>query len=319
MLTRRNFAWIPLLAAAALAANAQGEDFPSRPLRIVTTGGVGSTTDLVARVIAQGISGPLGQQTIVDNRNDRIAQEIVAKAPPDGYTFHVAGSGFWVEPLLHEVSYDPARDFSAITLATTSPNVLVVLPSSAAKSVKDLVVLAKSRPGVLNYGSAGAGGAAHLAGELFKTLAGVNIVHVPYKGAGAALTALIGGEVQLMFATAGAAEPHIRSAKLTALAVTSAQPSALVPGVPTVAASGFPGYEAASMVSAFAPAKTPVSRVGRLNREIVALLNKSEIKQRLFYAGVEVVGSSPEELAARMRLETAKLGKLIKDAGIRAD
>jgi tripartite-type tricarboxylate transporter receptor subunit TctC len=273
----------------------------------------------VARVVAQGISGPLGQQVIVDNRGDRIAQEIVAKAAPDGYTFHVTGTGFWVEPLLRKLSYDPVRDFSPITLATMSPNILLVHPSFPAKSVKELIALAKSKPGGLNYASAGIGGAAHLAGELFKALAGIDIIHIPYKGAGAALTAMMGGEVQLMLVSAGSAVPPIKAGKLVALAVTSGQPSALAPGLPTVAASGLPGYEAVSMVSIFAPAKTPVVLINRLNREIVSLLNRAEEKERLFNAGAEVVASTPEELAAKMKQEIARLSKVIKDAGIRAD
>ena len=300
------------------AAMAAAQDYPNRPVRIVATS-PGSATDIVARVIAQEMSASMGQQVIVDNRGDRVAQEIVAKSAPDGYTLHVTGTGFWVEPLLRKLSYDPINDFSPITLATTSPNVLVVHPSFAAKSVKDLIALAKVKPGTLNYASAGTGGSAHLAGELFGNMAGVNMVHVPYKGAGAALTALIGGETQLMFAVAGSATPHIKSGKVTALAVTSSQPSALVPGVPTITASGLPGYESVSMVSAFAPAKMSVALISRLNREMVQLLNKAEVKDRLFNTGVEVVGSTPEQLGAKVKLEIARLGKVIKEAGIRAE
>ncbi len=294
---------------------ASGQDFPNKPIRIVTTG-VGSTTDFMARSMAQALTGTLGQQVIVDNKADNIAQEIVAKAPPDGYTVLVTGTGFWVEPLLHQTNYDPVKDFSPIILATQAPNVLIVHPSVAAKSVAELVALAKAKPGQLNFASAGTGGSAHLAGELFKAATGVNMVHVPYKSAGPAITAVIGGEVQLMFATTGAVAPFMKTDKVRVLAVTTAQPTALVPGVPTVSGT-VPGYEAVSMVSVFAPQKTPAALINRLNREIAQVLNKPEMKERLFTAGVEVVASSPQELDAKLKSEIARLGKVIKELGIR--
>ena len=198
----------------------------------------------------------MGQQVIVDNRGDRVAQEIVAKSVPDGYTLHVTGTGFWVEPLLRKLSYDPIKDFSPITLATTSPNVLVVHPSFAAKSVKDLIALAKAKPGALNYASSGTGGAAHLAGELFKSMAGVNIVHVAYKGASAGLTGLMGGETQLMFPTAGSVVGIIKSGKLTAVAVTSCS---------AIRASAGSAYD-----SGVGPARL---RIGRYGQRICAFQN----------------------------------------------
>ncbi len=310
----RMYRW-HMLALSLSASCVSAQDFPNHTVRIVTSS-PGSTTDIVARLIAQGLPATLGQQVIVDNRGDSVSQEIVAKAPPDGYTLLVTGSGFWVDPLLQKLPYDPVKDFSPITLATTAPNILVASPSLPVKSVKDLIALAKASPGKLNCGSACTGGSAHLAGELFKSMAGVDIVHVPYKGASAALTALIGNEVQMMFATAGSADPHLKSGKLNALAVTSLQPSLLVPNVPTIAASGLPGYDATSVVSVFAPAKMSTTLVTRLNREIVALINKSENKQRLFTSGVEAVGSTPSELSSRRDAEMARLGKVIKDAGI---
>jgi tripartite-type tricarboxylate transporter receptor subunit TctC len=281
----------------------------------VTTG-VGSTTDFMSRLIAQGLTGTLGQQVIVDNRADNIAQEIVAKAPPDGYTLLVTGTGFWVEPLLHKTNYDPVKDFSPVILATRAPNVLVVHPSLPAKSVTELIALAAAKPGQLNFASAGTGGSAHLAGELFKAATGINMVHVPYKSAGPAVAAVIGGEVQLMFATTGSVAPFMKTDKLRVLGVTTAQATNLVPGVPTVSAS-VPGYEAVSMVSVFAPQKTPALLISRLNQEIAQVLNRAETKERLFAAGVEVVASSSQELDAKLKSEIARLSKVIKEAGIR--
>ena len=295
-----------------------GQDYPNKPIRVIASG-AGGGTDFSARLVAQALSGSLGQQVVVENRGDNIAQETVAKAPPDVYILLATGSGFWVTPLMQKTPYDPVRDFSPITLVTTSPNILVVHPSLPVKSVKELVALARARPGELYFSSAGVGGSAHLAAELFKAIAAINIVHVPYKGGGPALFALIGGEAQLMFPNAGAVAPHARSGRLRALAVGSTHSSALFPELPTVAAAGLPGYEAVSMVSMFAPPKTPAAIIGRLNQEIVRVLNRAEVKEKFIGAGVETAGSSPEQLAATMKSEMARLGKVIRDAGIRAD
>ena len=294
------------------------QDFPNKPLRVVTSL-AGDSNDLLARIIAQGISVPLGQPVIVDNRGGTGSVETVAKAPPDGYTLVLYGSAIWLAPFLRSnVQWDVTRDFSPVTLAESSPNALVVHPSVAAKSVKELIALAKARPGELNYSSGPAGGTSHLTGELFKSLAGVNIVRIPYKSGGTALNGLLGGEVQLTFAGAGTLNPHIKSGKLRAVAVTSAEPSALFPGVPTVAAT-VPGYEAASLTVILAPAKTPVAVINRLNREIVKVLLRADVKERLFSAGEQVVGSSPRELTATINAEIARWSKLIKDTGIKAN
>jgi tripartite-type tricarboxylate transporter receptor subunit TctC len=292
--------------------------FPSKPIRIITPG-AGSSADIASRLIAQGISGPLAQQVIVDNRpNGVIAADAVAKAPPDGYTLLLAGGSFTIGPLLQNTPFDPVRDFAPITLAVRAPNVLVVHPSLPIKSVKELIALAKARPGELNYASAGSGSSSQLAGELFKSMAGVNIAGVPYKSGTTLMIAVIGGEVQLMFGTGGSVAAHIKSGKLRALAVTSPQPSALTPGLPTVAAT-VPGYEADTTYGIFAPAKTPQAIVNRLNQEIVRLLKSAEAKERLFNSGLEVIASSPEQHAVAMKSEIARLGKVIKDAGIHAE
>ncbi len=308
---------LPLLLMGTGAASAQ--PYPTRPVRIVTAE-AGAGSDFVSRMVAPGLADSLGQQFIVDNRGGSgvIPIEIVAKAAPDGYTLLVFGSTFWHLPFLQNVSYHPLNDFLAITLATTTPLLLVVHPSLPVKSIKELIAWAKAKPGELNYASGIAGSATHLPAELFKAMAGVDMVRVAYKGGGPALNALIGGEVQLMFATASGAAPLVNAGRLRALAVTSAQPSTLFPDLPTVAASGLPGYNAASVMCIFAPAKTPAALIHQLNRELVRVLHKSEVKERFIKAGAEVVASSPEQLAAVMRSDMATMGRVIKNAGIRA-
>ena len=275
--------------------------------------------DLAARLIAQGASDSLGQPILVESRGGGVvAIELVAKARPDGYTLLFYGGTLWIGPLLQTVSWDPVRDFSPITLAVTFPNLLVVHPSLPVKSVKGLIALAKARPGELNYGSGSIGASTNLAGELFKAMAGVRIARIPYKAGASAMMALITGEVHLMFSTVGLVTPHVKLGKLRALAITTAKPSALAPGLPTVAASGVPGYESASLIGLVAPAGTPATLIDRLNQEIVRVLNRAEVKERLLTFGVEAVGSSPEEFAATIRSDMAKWSKLIKDTGIRA-
>ena len=297
-----------------------GQGYPNKPVRIVTTepGGGG---DFAARLIAPGLTSNLGQQVIADPRGGGvIAIEMVIKAPPDGHTLLLYGSNLWLLPFMRShVPYDPVTDFATVTLATKAPNILVVHPSLPVKSVGELIALAKARPGELNYGTSGIGNSVHVAGELFKAMAGVNIVCIPYKGTAPVISDLLGGQVQLMFGVAAAVVPHARSGRLRALAVTSAQPSALVPGLPTVAAAGLPGYESVAILSIFAPANTPAMLVNRLNQEIVRVLNQADVKERFLATGVEVIGSTPEQLAATMKSEMARMGKVIRDAGIKTD
>ena len=300
------------------AGAATGQDFPNRPIRIVAAE-PGGSNDFLARVIAQGILETMGQQAIVDNRASALVAGIVAKSTPDGYTLLVTTGIVWIMPLLQTASYDPVKDLTPITLAVSSPNILAVHPSVPVNTVRELIALAKARPGELNYGSGATGSTSHLGAELFKAMAGVDMVRIPYKGAGPAITGLIGGQVQLMILTSSSAVPHIKSGRLKALAVTSAQPSNMFPGLPTVAASGLPGYEAASVMSVFAPANTPAAIVNRLNQEIVKTLNRPDAKARLVNAGLEIVGSSPAQSAAAIKADMARMGKLIRDAGIRAE
>lgn len=318
MLTLRFAAWMLPVGMMILAApETCGQSYPTKPIRLVTSE-PGSGVDLVARLAAQGLTDSLGRQVMVENRGGMLAGDTVLRAMPDGYTLLVSGTSLWLSPFMREsATYDPVRDFSPITLAASSPNVLTVHPSLPVESVKDLVVLARSRPGELNYGSGSTGAPTHLAAELFKALSGVNIVRIPYKGTGPAMNALMAGQVQLMFVSTSSVAPHVNAGRLKALAVTTAQPSALAPGLPTVAAAGLPGYEATSLVAVFAPARTPAPLINRLNLEIVQLLGRTQVKERLFNSGAESIGSSPEELAAAMKSDMSKWGKLIKAAGIR--
>ena len=303
------------MTALALPQLATAQTFPAKPIRIVTTE-TGSANDVVARMISQKLSPSLGHQLIVDNRGI-IAGEIVSRAAPDGYTLLSYGSPLWLSPFMRNVSYDPVADFSPITVSAVAPNMLVVHPSLPISSVKELIALAKARPGELNYGSSSTGGTPHLAAELFKTMAGVNIVRVPYKGSGPGLIALMGGEVQLSFPSAGAATPYVRAGKLRALAMTSLEPSPLAPGLPTMAAAGLPGFESTSVLAIFAPARTPAAIVSKLSQEMAQTVRSTELKERLFKLGLEAVGSTPEQTAATIRAEMTKWGRIIKEAGIR--
>jgi tripartite-type tricarboxylate transporter receptor subunit TctC len=296
------------------------QEYPNRIIRIVTAA-AGGGSDFIARIIAQGISGPLGQQIIVENRGTGVlAGEAAAKAPADGYTLTVQGGAFWIAPLLRKTPYDPIRDFSPISLVVREVNILAVNPSLPVQSVADFIGYARSSPGKLNYSSPGVGSTTHLASELFKSMAGVSIVHVPYQGNQPAITGLVAGEVQMAIFDAGLIMPHVKAGKLRALAATSAEPSALTPGLPTMAASGLPGYESIGMTGIFATgSKTPKAIISRLNQEVVKHINKPEIKEQFLRSGVELVGSSPEQFAEAMRADMTKMGKLIKDIDLRVE
>ena len=302
------------------AAPVHGQGFPEKPVRLVTAA-AGAAGDFVSRMVAPGLSEIWGQTAVVDNRGGSavIPIEWFAKAPPDGYTLLVFGSALWHLPFLQSVAYNPVSDFAPITLAATTPLILVVHPSLPVKSVKELIALAKRRPGQLNYSSGISGSATHLPAELFKSMAGVDLVRVTYKGGAPALNAILSGETQVMFATASGGGPHARAGKLRALAVTSATRSVLFPELPTVAESGLAGYEAASTMCIFAPAGTPAALVTRINQDIVQVLNRPEVKDRFLNSGSEVVASSPAQLASTMKSDMLAMGKLIRQAGIRAE
>jgi len=293
-----------------------GQNYPDKPIRIYTPQ-AGTSVDSTLRLVAGSVTGSLGQRIIVENRGI-IGVEIVARAPPDGYSLINYTNPLWLMPLFRDdMSWDPVKDFSPISLTVSTPTVLVVHPSVPVKSVKELIALAKARPGELNYASTSTGNANHISAELFKAMAGVNIVRVNYKGGAQAVSDLIAGQVHLQFGSAGVVMPWVKLGRLRALAVASAEPSALAPGLPTVAAAGLPGYESTASTALFAPAKTPAAIINRLNQEFVRTLNRAEVKERLFNAAIEVVASSPEQLAATIKSEMATIGKVVKDAGLR--
>lgn len=306
------------LAALSTTSVEAQQQFPIRPVRMVTSE-AGGGSDFIARIVGQGLTGALGQQVIVDNRG-MIGAEITARAAADGYTIMLYGSPLWLSPLMRDkVPYDPVKDFTPITTLVTTPNILVVHPSVPVKNAEELVALARSKPGELNYGAGSAGSTQHLAAELFKALAKVNIVRIPYKGSGPALTGVIGGQVQVMFPSAGSAQPHIKSGRLKALAVSSAQPSALAPGLPPLATAGVPGYESSSPFGLFAPANLPAPLLAQLNQATVKMLNTQDVKDRLFASGVEVVAGTPAQLGALVKNEMTKWGKLIRESGLKEE
>ncbi len=306
-----------VFAAGAAAA----QSYPAKPIRMVTAE-PGGGNDLVARLIAQGLTPIFGQQVIVEAHgggNGALAAQAVSKAAADGYTLLVYSSALWILPLMKTVTWDTPRDFSPIVLAAMAPNILVVHPALPVASVKDLTALARTRPGDLNYATGAAGSAMHLGAELYKSMAHLNIERVPFKGTGPGLTALMAGEVQLMFPAAGGVRVHVKAGRLKALAVTSARPTELAPGLPTMASAGLPGYESVSTYGLFAPAKTPAEIVARLNQETLRVLARPDVKERFFSAGVETLGGTPEEFATTMKSDIARWGKVIRDAGIRAE
>jgi tripartite-type tricarboxylate transporter receptor subunit TctC len=295
-------------AASASLAHAQ-DKFPSRVIRIVTAA-PGSNHDWGARLTAHELAPRIGQRVIVENRGSISVEYVAKEAPPDGYTLLFYGAVVWLQPLLSRVNWDPFADFAPVSLAVSAPNVLVVHPSLPVKAVKDLIALARSRPGQLNYGAGGAGSTPHIAAELFKHMAKVDLTRVNYKGSGPAQIGLMTGEVQIMFAGLGPIMPHVKSGKARALAVTTAQRTRLTPDLPTIA-DALPGYESSAAIGFFAPRKTPEAVASYLNREIVQALKAAD-PDKLFNAGVEVVASSPEELTAFMKNEVARMGEVIK-------
>jgi tripartite-type tricarboxylate transporter receptor subunit TctC len=308
---------LPPVALALGSATALGQDYPAKAVRIVTAP-PGGSNDFAARLIQKGLTERPGWQVVIDNRPTILAPEVVAKSAADGYTLLVAAGTFITGHLIEKMSYHPLRDFAAISLTHRQPNILVVHPSLPVKSVKELIALAKARPGELNYASSGLGSTNHLAGEQFNLMAGVRTVRINFKGAGAAVQSVLSGEVQLMYANLAAVSSFLEAGRLRALAITSPEPSPLRPGLPTMAAAGLPGFEAVVMTIVCAPAGTPAAIVSRLNEEIVRAIQLPDIKEKFSTIGIETVGSSPQELTAAMKLEIARTAKLVKEAGIRS-
>jgi tripartite-type tricarboxylate transporter receptor subunit TctC len=310
------------LAMLSVAGAAQAQGYPARPVRFIVPFAAGGSTDIIARALGAKLTETLGQTFIVDNRpggGTVIGTETVARSPADGYVLLVVPAPFTINPsLLPKLPYDPLADFTPITLINTTPLVLVVNPSVPARNVRELIALAKSRPGMLNYGSSGTGGSNHLAGELFQAMAGVKMVHVPYKGNAPALTDLVGGHVDLIFNGLTSAYPLIKSNKLRPLAVTSIKRSAVLPEMPTLDESGLKGFEATAWNGLAGPAKTPPEVVERLSGAVRKVLANPDMRERLKSEGSDPVGSTPAEFAKFLRDEITKWAKVIKLSGARA-
>ncbi len=311
------------VVALAGAINAFAQSYPSRPIRVMVGFPAGGVADVLARIIAPRLSESLGQPVVVENRvgaGSNIAAEAVAKSPPDGYTLFIYSSANAVNVTLYsKMSYDPVKDFAPVTLIASMANILAVNSSVPAKSVRELIALAKAKPGQLNFGSAGHGTTQHLSGQLFKTMAGIDITHVPYKGSVPAMTALLSGEIPMVLNVISTVLPQMPSGKVRALAVTSARRSPMVPDLPTLAESGLPGFEYISYFGVLAPAGTPREIVIRLNNEIARILSLPDTKERFFVNGAEPASSTPEAFAEFIRDEIIKTGKIVRESGARVD
>ncbi|MFL5072289.1 MAG: Bug family tripartite tricarboxylate transporter substrate binding protein [Xanthobacteraceae bacterium] len=312
------------IALFSIALLAQAQPYPTKPIHLIVPFPPGGGNDTVARAIAQQLGPDLGQPMVIDNRpgaGGSVGAELAAKAPPDGYTLFLAGVGSHaVNPNVHaKLPYDPVKDFAPVTLLASAPSVLVVNPAVPARTIAEFTAYARANPGKLNYASNGAGSAAQLAAAMYETMAGVRMVHVPYKGIAPAMTDLMGGEVQLMFGTIVALVPHIQAGKLRALAVTSRKRSPLLPDLPTLAESGLPDYQAGSWYGILAPAGTPREIIERLHGAIVKALKQPDVAKRLAAEGAEVIGSTPGEFAAHIKSELARVGDVVRAAGIRAE
>jgi tripartite-type tricarboxylate transporter receptor subunit TctC len=315
---------VALLAMTIGAPEALAQSYPNKPIRVVLPFPPGGGTDALARILAPKLNDSLGQPLVIDNRpgaTGNIAAEIVAKAPPDGYTLAFTFANILTvnRSLYPRIAFDSLKDFAPITQLGTAQFVLVVHPSVAAKSVGELIALAKAKPRSLNYASSGPGGPLHLAAELFKLRADVDIVHIAYKGGGPAATAVLAGEVQILFGSVASTIPHVKSGRLRALATTGLKRSALVPDLPTLDESGFPGFNVTGWDAILAPAGTPRAIVNRLHTETVKALQLNEVRTAFNNVGYEVTGTTPEQLTEIIRRESAMWAKLVKEADIRAD
>lgn len=308
-----------LFAAAPVGA----QTYPSKPIRWIVPFPTSGATDILTRTIAHKLSEALGQPVIVDNKpgaGGALGSDLAAKAAPDGYTLLMATtSTHSIGPALQKLPYDAQRDFAAISIVADATNVLIVSPQLGVNSVRELIALAKSKPGQLNYSSSGAGSIVHLSGERFKSMTGTDIQHIPYKGTALAIPDIINGQIGLMFDSIVSVMPHIRSGKVKALAISSQKRSALLPELPTMTEAGVPGYVSDTYFGVFAPAGTPHDIILRLNAELVKIVHGADTKERLMKLGAEPVGSTPEKLADMVKTENVKWAKVIKDAGVKID
>ena len=310
-------------STSAVAATSAAAEYPTRPVRIIVPQGAGGSTDLTARILGQRLGDVFGQTVIVDNRpgaGSIHGTDIVAKATPDGYTLLVVGSSVSLNPLLHKkLPFDPVRDLAPVSRLTFFSNLVVTHPAVPVKSIKELIALAKAKPGQLSFASSGIATGPHLSAELFKHMAGIDMVHVPYKGAAPANNAVLGGEVQLVIASTVALLPHVQAGKLRGLAVTTSHRSPVAPDIPTVAESGLPGYEHNDWNGMFTTAKAPAGVIAKVNAEVVKILRSPEVTAFFHQRGSEPAGTSPEEFAKFIRNYTPKWAKVIKAAGITAN
>ncbi len=312
------------LSAWCAVQTARAEDYPGKTIRFIMPYPTGGSIDIVGRLVAQRLAENFGQPVVVDNRTGAggtVGTETAAHAPPDGYTMVMGGTGtLALSPhLQRKLPYDPVRDFAPVTLLVIIPYVLVANPQLKANTVKELIALAQARPDEINYGSGGNGSAPHLAAEMFKRMANVRLVHVPYKGSTPAINDTISGQVQLTFTGIPSVAAQIKAGRVRALGVTSTKRATALPSVPTIAEAGVPGYEVSPWFGVLLPARTPAAIVTRLNGEIVKVLQNPSVHERLAAEGVEPVGNSPAQFAAIIKRELAKWGQLIRETGIRAD
>ena len=312
-----------LLLALVVTAPVQAQQYPSRPVRLIVASSPGSGADIVSRIVGQKLAAGLGQQVIVDNRagaGANLGAEIAAKAPPDGYTLFMGTPAHAINASLFSgLAYDIVRDFAPVALVSTGQYVVIVHPSVPARTVKELIALARRQPGALAYGSAGPGNSTHLAGELFNSMAGTKMLHVPYKGSGPGLIDLMSGQIQVYFANLTAGLPHIRTNRVRALGVTGPRRTALLPDLPTVAEAGLPGYVVTGYFGVLVPAGTPPAIVGRLNAEINKAVKAADVQSTLATEGAEAAGGTPEEFAALIRSEVVQWAKVVKIAGLRPE
>ena len=316
-----------LLVAGALLAGslpAWAQPYPNRPLRIVVPFPPGGGTDIGTRIVAQKLQEAWGQAVIVENKPDAagtVGTELTAKSAPDGYTFMMGNIGTHAinVSLYKKLAYDPVRDFAPVSMVADLPLLLLVHPSVPANSVKELIALAKSQPGKLNFSSSGAGGSMHVAAELFKSMAGVDMVHIPYKGGAPAVADLLSGQVALSFSTVLETIQHVKAGKVRALAVTNDHRSIALPDLPTIAEAGLPGYQSISWLALFAPAGTPKDIVNKVSAESVRILKLPDVKERLLAQGAEPIGSTPEQLAAILAADIAKYAKVIRESGYKPE
>ena len=316
-----------LTGSAALASDLAGAqsstNYPNRPLRFIVPYAAGGNGDIVSRIIAQKLTTQLGQQVVIDNRagaGGNIGAELAARAAPDGYTLMLGTNTHAINMSLYaKPGYDLQRDFALVTLATSAPMVLIVHPSLPAQTVKEFIALAKANPNKLNYATGGSGSSAHVITELFKSMAGVQLTHVAYKGVAQATTDLIAGQIQMSFNSTATALAHMQTGRVRALAISSAARSAVAPGLPSIAESGLPGFDASIWQGVLMPARTPQQIVARFNRELVGALNASDVKEQLRVQGLDTLPSTPEQFAAFIKVEIAKWAQVIKVSGAKVD